>query len=95
MYRQAIEELGRWKNSPHKKPLIIEGTRQGGKTWLVKEFVSNYYISLRAKSLKQFIKENDSKESYRLSLADYREEERIFNIPIYGVSTIKKEDYDS
>ena len=38
MYRYAIEELYRWKESPNRKPLIIEGARQVGKTWLMREF---------------------------------------------------------
>lgn len=38
MYRFAIEDLKRWKESKYRKPLIIEGARQVGKTWLMKEF---------------------------------------------------------
>ncbi|MCD7772196.1 MAG: ATP-binding protein [Oscillospiraceae bacterium] len=38
MYRTAIEKLMGWKKNPHRKPLIIEGARQVGKTWLMKEF---------------------------------------------------------
>lgn len=38
MYRIAIEKLFNWKSSMHRKPLIIEGARQVGKTWLMKEF---------------------------------------------------------
>ena len=38
MYRTAIETLLKWKESKYRKPLIIEGARQVGKTWLMKEF---------------------------------------------------------
>ena len=38
MYRSAIEELYRWKQSKNKKLLIIRGARQVGKTWLLREF---------------------------------------------------------
>lgn len=38
MYRFAIEDLKKWKNKKKRKPLIIEGARQVGKTWLMKEF---------------------------------------------------------
>jgi uncharacterized protein len=38
MYRTAIEELNKWKAKYNKKPLIIRGARQVGKTWLMKEF---------------------------------------------------------
>ena len=43
MYRTAIEKLYRWKNAKRRKPLIIEGARQVGKTWLMKEFGRRAY----------------------------------------------------
>ena len=43
MYRIAIEKLYKWKNSKRRKPLIIEGARQVGKTWLMKEFGEQAY----------------------------------------------------
>lgn len=38
MYRITMEKLLKWKQSKRRKPLIIEGARQVGKTWLMKEF---------------------------------------------------------
>jgi uncharacterized protein len=38
MYRKEIEELNYWKASASRKPLIIKGARQVGKTWLMKTF---------------------------------------------------------
>ena len=43
MYRAAIERLYKWKNSKNRKPLIIEGARQVGKTWLMQEFGKQAY----------------------------------------------------
>jgi len=43
LYRLAMEELYRWKRSQNRKPLIIEGARQVGKTWLMKEFGKQAY----------------------------------------------------
>ena len=43
MYRIAIEKLLQWKQSRGRKPLIIEGARQVGKTWLMKEFGRQAY----------------------------------------------------
>ena len=43
MYRIAMEKLLKWKESKHRKPLIIEGARQVGKTWLMKEFGRQAY----------------------------------------------------
>ena len=39
----AIDKLFKWKQSKHRKPLIIEGARQVGKTWLMKEFGRQAY----------------------------------------------------
>ena len=43
MFRIAIEKLFKWKESTRRKPLIIEGARQVGKTWLMKEFGRQAY----------------------------------------------------
>lgn len=43
MYRSAIKKLYKWKTSKYRKPLIIEGARQVGKTWLMKEFGKQAY----------------------------------------------------
>ena len=43
MYRIAMEKLLKWKQSRRRKPLIIEGARQVGKTWLMKEFGRQTY----------------------------------------------------
>ena len=43
MKRQAISQLVKWKTNAERKPLIIRGARQVGKTWLMKEFGKKYY----------------------------------------------------
>lgn len=43
MYRIAMEKLFKWKQGKRRKPLIIEGARQVGKTWLMKEFGRQAY----------------------------------------------------
>lgn len=43
MKRHAIKDLLKWKESASRKPLIIQGARQVGKTWLMKEFGKLYY----------------------------------------------------
>lgn len=43
MYRNKMGELKKWKESQNRKPLIIRGARQVGKTWLMKEFGKKYY----------------------------------------------------
>lgn len=43
MYRKVFEELLVWKNSPRRKPLVLKGARQVGKTWLMNEFARSSY----------------------------------------------------
>lgn len=43
MNRTAISQLLEWKNSDDRKPLILKGARQVGKTWLMREFGRLYY----------------------------------------------------
>lgn len=43
MIRSAMEQLKKWKSKPQRKPLIIQGARQVGKTWLMKEFGRSFY----------------------------------------------------
>ena len=43
MERFILKKLLDWKNSPYRKPLILKGVRQVGKTWILKEFGKLYY----------------------------------------------------
>ena len=43
MKRSALESLIRWKSSEDRKPMVLKGARQVGKTWLMKEFGQNCY----------------------------------------------------
>lgn len=43
MKRDIYNDLIKWKNSESRKPLILEGARQVGKTWVLKEFGNNEY----------------------------------------------------
>ena len=43
MKRFLYKQLQKWKNSPDRKPLILEGARQVGKTWLLDEFGKGEY----------------------------------------------------
>jgi len=40
MKRFVEEELIQWKSSPRRKPLVLRGARQVGKTWLVEQFLA-------------------------------------------------------
>lgn len=56
-YRKILEELESWKNDEFRKPLVIRGARQVGKTTVVHEFSKQY---------KQYIYLNLEKEEYKL-----------------------------
>ena len=43
MKRWCIDELIAWKNTPRRKPLLLLGARQVGKTWLACEFGRQHY----------------------------------------------------
>lgn len=43
MKRDAMQELIKWKNDAERKPLVLRGARQVGKTWLMKEFGKSCY----------------------------------------------------
>ncbi|WP_026488947.1 AAA family ATPase [Butyrivibrio sp. XBB1001] len=46
MERLAYRRLLEWKNNKERKPLIVNGARQVGKTWLLKEFGKREYKSV-------------------------------------------------
>lgn len=43
MKRYAMQALAAWKDRPNRKPLILKGARQVGKTWLMREFGKQYF----------------------------------------------------
>ncbi len=43
MERLVFSKLEQWKNSPARKPLVLRGARQVGKTWVMKEFGKRYF----------------------------------------------------
>ena len=64
MEREALEQLIAWKERENRKPLIVRGARQVGKTWLMLEFAqkafANYvYINFEEDELLQHLFEND------------------------------------
>ena len=43
MERFLMHDLEQWRSNPRRKPLIVNGARQVGKTWLIKEFGKRHY----------------------------------------------------
>lgn len=67
-YRKASENLVNWKNSSSRKPLVIRGARQVGKTTLVNEFSRNY---------EQYLYINLEKAEYKNLFLEYTDIEEI------------------
>lgn len=65
MYRNAMIKLLAWSDSPHRKPLIVNGARQVGKTWLVLTFGANRYDSV---AHVVFLENEDMKRAFAGSL---------------------------
>lgn len=45
MERKVMQDLLNWKSDKERKPMVLKGARQVGKTWIMKEFGKNYYNS--------------------------------------------------
>lgn len=78
MYRAAIEKLYRWKTSKRRKPLIIEGARQVGKTWLMKEFGSQAYADT------VYINFDSNSRMAELFASDLNTDRLIMGIELYA-----------
>lgn len=46
MNRNIEQQLIRWKNKKRRKPLIVHGARQVGKTYIIKQFGEKYYDNI-------------------------------------------------
>ena len=46
MERALMQDLIKWNNNPNKKPLVIQGVRQCGKTFLIEDFARRYYADV-------------------------------------------------
>ncbi len=85
MYRIAMEKLYKWKERSNRKPLIIEGARQVGKTWLMKEFGKKAYEDV------VYINFDANSKMAELFGADLNTERLIMGIELYIGRKIKAE----
>ena len=70
MERSILNDLLKWKQSKHRKPLILKGVRQVGKTWVLKEFGRRYYENTAYFNF-------DENEEYRQFFETTKDVERI------------------
>ena len=85
MERSIMNDLLKWKNSSHRKPLILKGVRQVGKTWVLKEFGKRYYENVAYFNF-------DEHEEYRQFFETTKDVERILqNLMLAGSQHILPE----
>ena len=85
MYRIAIELLKNWKEKKNRKPMIIRGARQVGKTWLMKEFGKTSYENYI------YISFDNNQRMQELFSHDLDIERIITGIELYAGQKIKPE----
>lgn len=85
MIRDALFELSRWKESKFRKPLVIKGARQVGKTWLMKEFGRKNYSNVA------YINFENNERMMQLFESDYDVERIIFGLQIEANKQIDQE----
>ncbi|MBS6678751.1 MAG: ATP-binding protein [Clostridiales bacterium] len=85
MYRIAMEKLYRWKVSRCRKPLLIQGARQVGKTWLMKEFGRSAYRDM------VYINFDSNSRMAELFASDLNTDRLIMGIELYAGKKIDPE----
>lgn len=77
MERFILNNLLKWKNSKYRKPLILKGVRQVGKTWMLKEFGRRYYENVAYFNF-------DENEEYRQFFETTKDVSRILQNLIFA-----------
>ena len=54
MFRFASKELDKWLNNKNRKPLVLRGARQVGKTWLIRDLAERHKLNLIELNLERF-----------------------------------------
>jgi len=78
MIRTAMNDLHQWKDSKYRKPLIIRGARQVGKTWLMKEFGRTAYQNT------VYVNFDNNKRMEELFSVDLHVERIIMGLELYS-----------
>lgn len=85
MLRLAVEKLITWRDSSNRKPLIIRGARQVGKTWLMKTFGQSYYQNVA------YINFENNERMQNLFKDDFKIERILTGLQIESATTINRE----
>ncbi|MGL6200093.1 MAG: ATP-binding protein [Lachnospiraceae bacterium] len=85
LYRTAMGQLYKWKEKKNKKPLIIRGARQVGKTWLMKSFGADAYQDY------VYISFNNNQRMRELFSVDLNIERLVIGLELYAGHKINPE----
>ncbi len=86
MQRKIIKSLNKWKNQPKRKPLIIQGARQVGKTWAMKHFGGQHFAKVA------YINFDNNPRMKTLFAGDYDINRLILGLKIESGIDIQAED---
>jgi predicted AAA+ superfamily ATPase len=86
MFREKINELKLWKEDKFRKPLILRGARQVGKTWLLKEFGKKFYTRY------VYVNFEETPAIQHLFSTDFNVERILTVLQIHSQITITAED---
>ena len=86
MYRESIVSLNKWKEDKFRKPLIVRGARQVGKTWLLQEFGRRSYSKF------VYVNFEDTPTLQNIFANDFDIGRIITVLQIYAQTTITAED---
>ncbi|MBQ9017990.1 ATP-binding protein [Candidatus Saccharibacteria bacterium] len=86
MYRNKIQELRAWKNKAGRKPLVLRGARQVGKTWLLQEFGRTEYAHCA------YINLDNNPDMLSTFALDYDVERIVNNLEVVSGQKITKND---
>ena len=81
MYRDSINQLIKWKLDKSKKPLIVLGARQVGKTYLIQEFGRTEYRQM------VYINFERADEMQGIFQHDLNPKRLMTNLPLYAINT--------
>jgi predicted AAA+ superfamily ATPase len=86
MYRSSIKQLIEWKLNNHRKPLVVLGARQVGKTWLIQEFGKSEYKQM------VYINFENTATLQEVFLPDFDIKRLIINFELFANLKITPED---
>jgi predicted AAA+ superfamily ATPase len=86
MYRESIISLKKWKEDKFRKPLIVKGARQVGKTWLLQEFGRTSYTNFI------YVNFEETPALQNIFSTDFDIERIITVLQIHAQTTITAED---